>query len=87
MQRCKAKSKRSGQQCKNYAVKGTAVCRMHGSGGGPKTVIGWIKCKNAPLKHGFYSKEEVEERTLVLGHRHESTSKRSKSTVYDHSKL
>ena len=65
MQRCKAKSKRSGQQCKNYAVKGTAVCRMHGSGGGPKTVIGWIKCKNAPLKHGFYSKEEVEERRAV----------------------
>ena len=31
MQRCKAKSKRSGEQCKNYAIKDYGVCRMHGA--------------------------------------------------------
>ena len=35
--RCKAKSKISGEQCKNPAVKGYDVCRMHGArGGAPK---------------------------------------------------
>lgn len=38
---CKAKSKLSGERCKNVAVKGFDVCRMHGansknSGGAPK---------------------------------------------------
>ena len=31
---CTAKSKRSGARCKNPAVKGYSVCRMHGAGGG-----------------------------------------------------
>ena len=58
MQRCKAKSKRSGNQCKNHAIKSWGVCRMHGAKGGPKTVEGWMRCKKASLKHGFYSSEE-----------------------------
>lgn len=57
MQRCKAKSKRSGKQCKNYRIKGYNVCRMHGARGGPKTREGIMKCKMAPRTHGFYSKE------------------------------
>lgn len=61
MQRCKAKSKRSGEQCKNYALKNTAVCRMHGAHGGPKTQLGLLKCKKSRLKHGFYTKEAREE--------------------------
>lgn len=61
MQRCKAKSKRSGEQCKNYAIKGKGVCRMHGANGGPKTIQGHHACKTAPLRHGFYSKEGKEE--------------------------
>lgn len=61
MQRCKAKSKRSGKQCKNYAIKGFEVCRMHGAKGGPKTCQGYLICKNSSKKHGFYSKESREE--------------------------
>ncbi len=61
MQRCKAKSKRSGEQCKNYAIKKWGVCRMHGAKGGPKTKEGIIKCKIMPFKHGLYSKEVQEE--------------------------
>lgn len=57
MQRCKAKSKRSQEQCKNYAIKGWSVCRMHGAHGGPKTKDGLQACKRAPFKHGFYSHE------------------------------
>lgn len=57
MQRCKAKSKRSGKQCKNYAIKGFKVCRMHGANRSPKTAIGKLKCKKAPVIHGFYNKE------------------------------
>jgi len=34
--RCTATSKRSGKPCKNAAVRGWKVCRMHGAGGGSK---------------------------------------------------
>ena len=48
--RCTATSKRSGTQCRNWAVRGRSVCRMHGgapgSGGQPGN-------RNA-LKHGLY---------------------------------
>lgn len=60
MQRCKAKSKRSGEQCKNYAIKTWGVCRMHGAKGGPKTTAGLSKCTIMPFKHGCYSKEVME---------------------------
>ena len=61
MQKCKAKSKRSVEQCKNYAIKGWSVCRMHGAHGGPKSENGLFICKKAPRKHGLYSKEALEE--------------------------
>jgi hypothetical protein len=32
--RCTAKSKRSGERCRSYAMKGSATCRMHGSAAG-----------------------------------------------------
>ncbi len=60
MQRCKAKSKRRGEQCKNYAIKTCGVCRMHGAKGGPKTKQGLIKCTTMPFKHGWYSRELIE---------------------------
>ena len=66
MQRCKAKSKRSGEQCKNYAVRGCTVCRMHGARGGPKTAEGLLRCREAPLKHGFYTKEGYHERKQLM---------------------
>lgn len=62
MQRCKARSKRSGKQCKNYAIKNCGgVCRMHGARGGPKTKEGLQICKRASLKHGLFSQEEKNE--------------------------
>jgi hypothetical protein len=61
MQRCKAKSKRSGERCKNYAIKEYGVCRMHGAKGGPKTQRGYLICKQAPMIHGLYSKETLQE--------------------------
>lgn len=65
MQRCKARSKRSGEQCKNFAIKGWGVCRMHGAGGGPKTDKGLTVCKQAPFKHGFYTEEGRDEMKLM----------------------
>lgn len=38
-QRCTAKSKRSGQQCKNWAIGGSDKCRMHSGEGKTK---GWM---------------------------------------------
>ncbi len=61
MQRCKAKSKRSQQQCKNYALRSSTVCRVHGARGGPKSQKGLQVCKKAPYRHGFYSKEMIAE--------------------------
>jgi len=34
--RCTAKSKRTGLPCRNPAVRGWSVCRMHGARGGAK---------------------------------------------------
>lgn len=65
MQRCSAKSKRTGKRCKNYAIKAYGVCRMHGARGGPKTPLGLQKCKTSPTKHGFYSQEGLMERQLM----------------------
>ncbi len=65
MQRCKAKSKRSGEQCKNFALKGWSVCRMHGAKGGPRTQEGYDVCKKAPQKHGMYNQESLEELKIM----------------------
>jgi hypothetical protein len=65
MQRCSAQSKRSGNQCKNYAIKRWGVCRMHGARGGPKTIEGRLLCTSASLKHGFYTKRGCAERRLL----------------------
>lgn len=52
--RCKAKSKRSGEQCKRYATPGHTVCHMHGSktpGGlaSPNLTRGGIYSKYLPV--------------------------------------
>jgi glucans biosynthesis protein len=57
--RCRARSKRSGKPCRSPAVKGSAVCRMHGArGGAPKGN------RNA-LKHGRFSAEATRDRRVV----------------------
>lgn len=49
-QRCKSKSKRTGKQCRAFAVAGYAVCRMHGAGSPKKGKPG-----GRPPGHGLYS--------------------------------
>ncbi len=61
--RCTAKSKRSGLPCKNPAVKGWSVCRMHGAGGGH----GPGKA-NPAYKHGMRSREAQEMRKAINEH-------------------
>jgi len=63
MTQCKAKSKRSQQQCKNHAVRGRKTCRMHGGIlGGKKSLEARRK---AVLKHGFYTTKAINERKKV----------------------
>ncbi len=58
--RCTAKSKRTGLPCRNPAVRGFAVCRMHGARGGGKPG------KAHPnWKHGERSQEAVALRGLI----------------------
>lgn len=67
---CKAKSKRSGMQCKNFAVKGRQVCYIHGGATpahnpGAKTEQGRLKQKTANWQHGMRSKEAITERQAI----------------------
>ena len=50
--RCTARSKRSGILCKNPAVRGWAVCRMHGAGGGQPS-----GAANPQWRHGLRANE------------------------------
>jgi len=50
--RCTAKAKRSGERCKNPAVKGYAVCRVHGAN--PKNPGGAPKKNLHALVHGCF---------------------------------
>jgi len=52
--RCKARSKRTRERCRAPAVKGWAVCRMHGArGGAPKGE------RNGAYRHGVYTQEAL----------------------------
>lgn len=57
--RCGAKT-RSGAPCRAPAVQGRARCRMHGGAPGTGAPAG---NRNA-LKHGMFTREEIEERQL-----------------------
>lgn len=58
--RCTAKSKRSGLPCRNPAVRGWTVCRMHGARGG-------ARCgpDNPAYRHGGRTNELVALRRMV----------------------
>ena len=58
--RCTAKSKRSGEACKNPAVRGWRVCRMHGARGGQPTGKA-----HPQWKHGLRSKAFTELRKAI----------------------
>jgi hypothetical protein len=63
---CKAKSKQSGQQCKNFVTNGKSVCHIHGGKStGARTATGKYLQKMASWKHGLRSKEMQEENRLV----------------------
>jgi hypothetical protein len=55
--RCMATSKRTGERCKGPAVKGSAVCRFHGAGGG-----GPSGEAHPNYRHGIRSRDFVEQR-------------------------
>ena len=59
--RCGAKTRR-GTPCLSPAVKGKKRCRMHGGAPGSGAPRG---NKNA-LKHGFYTREAIAERKLIM---------------------
>lgn len=61
--RCGAKTKsREGAPCLQFALK-NGRCYYHGGRcTGPKTKEGKQRCKEANTKHGYYSKESIEER-------------------------
>jgi hypothetical protein len=62
---CKAKSKQSGERCKNFATKGRSVCRIHGGKStGAKTRQGQARQQLAKLTHGFYTEFERAERRM-----------------------
>lgn len=58
--RCEARSKRTGEPCKAPAVKGWAVCRMHGAyGGAPEGK------RNGNYVHGTRTKGAKDSLALV----------------------
>jgi hypothetical protein len=50
--RCSACAKHSKQQCRNAAVTGYKVCRVHGARSGPKTQEGIDRIAEANTRHG-----------------------------------
>lgn len=58
--KCLAKTRR-GTLCQTSPVKGKKRCRMHGGAKG----IGAPKGSTNALKHGFYSKENIQKRAEV----------------------
>lgn len=60
--KCQAKSKRTSEQCGNYAIRGKRVCKFHGGlSTGPKTEEGRQRQHTSSWKHGMRSKAAVEE--------------------------
>jgi len=58
MSRCTAKSKRSGKQCKNWAMRKKSRCRFHGGKStGPKSQAGRERIRTLHYQHGLRSKE------------------------------
>lgn len=60
MRKCTAKSKRSGNQCQKWAVRGRKTCHMHGgTSQGPVTKAGKERSRQAALRHGGYTKKSL----------------------------
>ena len=62
MSQCTAKSKRSKERCRRWALRGKSVCHMHGGRSiGPKTEKGKENSIKAVLKEGKYTAEVLEQ--------------------------
>ena len=62
---CTAKSKRTGNLCRQPAMK-NGKCRFHGGKStGAKTAQGKLNRDKAKLKHGFYTREAIAERKMM----------------------
>ncbi len=62
MAQCTATSKRSKEQCKNWAIRRRGTCRMHGgTAKGPRTKRGREHARLAVLKHGGFSQKAMHE--------------------------
>ncbi len=65
--RCKARSKRSGEQCRKAAMRGKAVCLAHGGAStGPRTATGRARCAEARTLHGWEGRKTREARAEKL---------------------
>ncbi len=65
--RCRARAKRSGVQCQSPAMRGKAVCRIHGGRStGPKTEAGRRRCAEAKTIHGHETRAARAERSREL---------------------
>ena len=62
VERCGARSKRTGQPCRGPAM-ANGRCRFHGGKStGPTTADGVERARQAALRHGFYTDEAKAER-------------------------
>ena len=69
---CKARSKRTGLQCKAPAMKGKLVCRTHGGlSTGPRTAEGRKRCAEAKTVHGNETRAKRAERSRKSAELHE----------------
>ena len=65
--RCKARSKRSGEQCRKAAMRGKTVCLAHGGAStGPRTAAGRARCAEARTVHGWETRALREARAEKL---------------------
>jgi hypothetical protein len=65
--RCKARSKRSNEQCRKAPMRGKTVCLAHGGRStGPRTAAGRVKCAEAKTVHSREGRQTRELRAEKL---------------------
>ncbi len=65
--RCKARSQRSGEQCRKAAMRGKTVCRSHGGAStGPRTAVGRLWCVDMKTVHDRECRQTREVRAEKL---------------------
>jgi hypothetical protein len=65
--RCRARSKRTGNQCAAPAMTGKFVCKTHGGAStGPRTAAGRARCAAARTVHGLDTRKARQELSEAL---------------------